>query len=189
MGLSRATLTTIAKRTGFPVKAAWVAGHGAMGDVAGVMLHHTATKDSIPGDFPTLGVVTKGRPGLAGPLCNFGLGRSGTIYLVTEGRAFHAGVGAYKGITTGNSRFLGIEAENGGTGNPWPAVQLDAYQRLVASILFSLGRNTDWDIRHALWALPEGRKVDAKGFTMRDFDARVKAMLARPATINRNFHG
>jgi N-acetylmuramoyl-L-alanine amidase len=186
MGMSRNQLKAIATMTGFPVREAWVSGHGPMGTVQGVMLHHTGTKDSSPGDFPTLRVVQRGRPDLDGPLCNYGLGRSGTIYLVTEGRAYHAGPGKWMGITAGNSHFLGIEAENGGTGNPWPAVQLDAYQRLVASILHALGRNTNWDVRHADWALPAGRKVDTKGFTMNNFDAKVKQMLAAPATINRH---
>jgi hypothetical protein len=188
MGLTRNHLTAIAKRTGFPVKAAWVDGHGPMGQVVGVMLHHTATSDSAPGDMPTLRILQEGRPDLSGPLCNYGLGRSGTIYLVTEGLAFHAGPGKWMDVTLGNTQFLGIEGENAGSGKPWPAIQLDAYQRLVASILFALGRDTNWDVRHAAWALPEGRKVDTQGFTMHDFDARVKAMLAKPATINRNFH-
>ena len=185
MGMSRAQLKGIATMTGFPVREAWVSGHGPMGNVQGVVLHHTGTKDSAPGDFPSLKVVQRGRSDLAGPLCNYGLGRSGTIYLITEGRAYHAGPGQWMGITAGNSHFLGIEAENGGTGSAWPAVQLDAYQRLVASILHALGRDTNWDVRHADWAEPAGRKVDTKGFTMSSFDAKVKQMLAHPASINR----
>jgi len=188
MGLTRGHLTAIAKRTGFPVKAAWTDGHGPMGQVAGVMLHHTATSAAAAGDFPSLRIVREGRPDLSGPLCNYGLGRSGTIYLVSDGLAFHAGPGKWMDVTAGNTQFLGIEAENDGSGKPWPAIQLDAYQRLVASILFALGRDTNWDVRHAAWALPVGRKVDTQGFTMHDFDAKVKAMLAKPATINRNFH-
>lgn len=185
MGLTRDHMAKIAKRTGFPVRAAWVDGHGQMGQVVGVMLHHTATPDSAEGDFPTLRIVRQGRSDLPGPLCNYGLGRSGTIYLISNGVAFHAGAGSWKGVTSGNTHFLGIEAENAGSGRPWPAVQLDAYQRLVASILHALGRNTDWDVRHATWA--PTRKIDTAGFTMSEFDDRVRAMLARPRTINRNF--
>lgn len=186
MGLSRATLQTIAIRTGYPVRASWVAGHGTMGTVCGAILHHTATPDSVVGDYPSLRVVRDGRSDLPGPLANFGLGRSGTIYLITEGIAWHAGFGAYKGITDGNGHFLGIEGESAGKGE-WTVAQRDAYPRLVASILHTLGRNTDWDIRHALWALPPGRKIDTQGLDMSVFDARVHAMLAEPATINRNY--
>lgn len=192
MGLTRENLQTIAVRTGYPTRAAWVAGHGTMGTVLGPMLHHTGTPQSAAGDYPSLRVVTQGRTDLRGPLCNFGLGRSGTIYLVTEGIAWHAGVGAYRGVTDGNGHFLGIEAEHPGLASQlWPLAQADAYRRLVASILLFLGRTTDWDIRHALWALPPGRKVDHVQTTnlpsMADFDARVRLMLARPETINRNW--
>lgn len=192
MGLTRADLTAIATRTGYPVRAAWVPGHGTMGTVQGVILHHTATPQSAAGDYPSLNVVTKGRTGLPGPLCNFGLGRSGTIYLVTEGIGYHAGVGAWKGITDGNGHFLGIEAEHPGIASqPWPAAQVDAYMRLTASILAFLGRTTDWDLRHADWAEPPGRKVDivlTTGITnMTDFDSKVRALLAAPAKINRNW--
>lgn len=188
MGLSRANLQLIATRTGYPVKAAWVPGHGTMGTVAGVILHHTATPDSAPGDFPSLNVVSKGRSDLPGPLCNYGLGRSGTVYLISEGIAWHAGPGSYQGIADGNGHFLGIEAEYPGTGRTWSPVQLDAYRRLVASILFFLGKNTDWDLRHALWATPPGRKIDTNGFDMaRDFDLYVTRMLQNPPSINRNW--
>lgn len=195
MGLSRETLTRIATRTGYPVRAAWVTGHGTMGTVVGVVMHHTATARTAAGDYPSLTVVTKGRTGLPGPLCNFGLGRSGTIYLVTEGIAYHAGVGSWQGITDGNGHFLGIEAEHSGLSTEaWPAAEADAYRRLVASILYELKRDTNWDVRHADWAEPPGRKVDfirqpaLTGVeSMTQFDSAVKAMLANPATINKNY--
>ena len=187
MGLNRTQLTEIAKSTGYPVKAAWVEGHGEMGEVEGVVLHHTGSSDSIPGDYPTLRVVTEGRPGLDGPLCNFGIGRSGTIYLISEGVGWHAGVGEFRGITKGNSRFLGIEAESGGAG-VWSEELLDSYARLTAAILHYIGKDASWAIRHAEWALPKGRKNDTAGIDMAKFRAKVTAMLAKPETINRNYN-
>lgn len=192
MGLSRADLTMIATRTGYPVRAAWTPGHGTMGTVQGVLMHHTATPQSAVGDYPSLRVVTEGRTGLAGPLCNLGLGRSGTIYLVTEGIAWHAGVGEYEGFTDGNGHFLGIEAEHSGSpSQPWPVEQADAYVRLVASILYFLNRDTTWDLRHATWALPPGRKTDIVLTpsipTMPIFDAKVRVLLAVPDRINRHW--
>lgn len=60
------------------------------GDVTGFMWHHTG--DDAP-DSADLKVVTEGRSGLPGPLCNFGLADDGTVYLVAAGAANHAGGG------------------------------------------------------------------------------------------------
>src|SRR5215472_12378566 len=113
-------------------------GTAEMGVVRGVMCHHTAGAST--GNMPSLGVVTNGRPDLPGPLSQLCLGRDGTFFVVAAGRSNHAGIGNWQGITTGNTNFIGIEAENTGetTGpnaDPWPAVQLDAYRRGVAAIL------------------------------------------------------
>ena len=113
-------------------------GHGNMGTVKGVMCHHTV--GPLTGNMPSLNVITKGRPGLSGPLAQIGLGRDGTCYVIAAGRAYHAGSGNWQGYTRGNSNFIGIEAENTGydrgpRADPWPEVQLDAYQRCVAAIL------------------------------------------------------
>lgn len=186
MGLTWDQLVAIAVRTGYPVRTNRRAGQGVMGTIYGTGLHHTGTPASAPGDYPSLGIVSDGRSDLRGSLCNYGLGRSGTIYPVTEGVAWHFGVGSWAGIADGNGHFLGIEAENPGDSR-WPAAQLDAYQRLVASILSFSGRSTDWDVRHLDFATPTGRKVDPAGINMTTFDGRVNAMLANPATINRNY--
>ena len=97
----------VAEQTGWRTR-----GHGDMGTVSGVMCHHTA--GPLSGNMPSLGVITNGRPGLAGPLSQLGLGRDGTYYVVAAGRCSHAGGGNWQGITTGNSSFIGIEAENTG---------------------------------------------------------------------------
>lgn len=192
MPWSRDRIAKVAERTGYPVHAAWVKGHGTMGEIMGCILHHTATPNSyMPNaDIPTLKVLREGRSDLAGPLCNFGLARSGAIWLITDGLGWHAGPGEYRGVTLGATHFLGIEAENGGRGattDPWPPAQLDSYQRLVASILYEKGdKDTTWDIRHARWAKPVGRKTDTAGFDMTAFDQKVQAMLDDPRTINRN---
>lgn len=192
MGWSRDTLVKVAARTGYPVKLAWVDGHGEMGDIVGAMEHHTGTPNSYmaSSDMPTLKILREGRSDLPGPLCNSGLGRSGTHYLVSNGIGWHAGPGSYRGVTSGNSRFWGIEAENGGRGatvDPWPAEQLDSYTRLVASIHYELGyKDTTWNIRHATWALPAGRKVDTQGFSQTEFDRKVQRLLDNPRLINKN---
>ncbi|MDQ0320358.1 hypothetical protein QO002_002496 [Pararhizobium capsulatum DSM 1112] len=106
-------------------------GRAEMGRVRGVMCHHTGS--SGLGNMPTLGMLKTGRGGqnpLPGPLSQLGLGRDGTYYIVAAGRANHAGGGNWRTLTTGNSSFIGIEAENGGTrADKWPDVQMDVCGR------------------------------------------------------------
>src|SRR5215468_10742051 len=55
-------------------------GRGDVGETLGVICHHTAGgKD---GNMPSLGVLINGRPDLAGPLAQLGLGRDGTFYVI-----------------------------------------------------------------------------------------------------------
>src|SRR5262249_61505910 len=103
-------------------------GRGDIGPVKGVMCHHTAGPPT--GIMPSLGIVTNGRPDLPGPLAQLCLGRDGTYFVVAAGRANHAGVGNWQGLSRGNSSFIGIEAENTGhisgpKADPWPTVQMD----------------------------------------------------------------
>lgn len=156
-------------------------GRGPMGTVRGVMCHHTAGPKA--GIMPSLKVITDGRPGLAGPLSQLGLGRDGTWFVVAAGRASHAGAGSWKGITAGNSSFIGIEAENMGTAaDPWPAVQMDAYRRGVAAILDKLGADVSMCCGHKEYALPRGRKPDPS-FDMDDFRKGVAAILDGTAPV------
>ena len=150
-------------------------GHGDMGTVRGVICHHTAGPKN--GNMPSLGIVTNGRPGLDGPLAQLGLGRDGTFFIIAAGRASHAGAGKWEGITSGNSSFIGIEAENTGLANdhPWPAVQMDAYARGVAAILQHIGAGSIMAAGHLEYALPVGRKPDPS-FSVGDRAARIQAM-------------
>lgn len=158
-------------------------GHGNVGTIKGVMCHHTAGPRH--GNMPSLGVITTGRQGLSGPLSQLGLGRDGTYFIVAAGRAFHAGEGNWQGITTGNSSFIGIEAENTGhadgpLADPWPAVQIDAYERGVAVILKKIGANAIMCCGHKEYALPNGRKPDPI-FSMPTFRSHVAAIMAGTA--------
>jgi hypothetical protein len=154
-------------------------GRAEMGTAKGVMCHHTS--GSPRGIMPSLGVITDGRPDLPGPLAQLGLGRDGTFFVVAAGRCNHAGRGMWQGISTGNSNFIGIEAENTGGGNdPWPAVQLDAYRRGVAAILTKINANAIMCCGHKEYALPHGRKDDPS-FDMNDFRTQVASIMAGTA--------
>jgi N-acetyl-anhydromuramyl-L-alanine amidase AmpD len=145
-----------------------------MGTVRGILLHHTAGPKT--GNMPSLGVVTNGRQDLAGPLCNYALGRDGTVYCVAAGRAFHAGRGSWHGITAGNSELIGVEAENAGDGQVWPDVQIDAYVRLCAAVLKHIGADPIMAVGHREFALPKGRKIDPL-FDMNAFRLQVATVL------------
>ena len=174
----------VAEQPGFRTR-----GRGDVGVIKGVICHHTA--GSRTGNMPSLGVVTNGRADLPGPLSQLCLGRDGTFFVVAAGRANHAGAGNWQGITTGNSSFIGIEAENTGhtsgpNADPWPAIQLDAYRRGVAAILTKVRANALMCCGHKEYALPVGRKPDPT-FDMVDFRLHVAAIMAgtapRPSVI------
>ncbi|MEG3166519.1 glycoside hydrolase family protein [Sphingomonas sp. PB2P19] len=134
-------------------------GRGVMKTVRGVMCHHTGNPN--PGNMPTLEILKRGRRDLRGPLGNLGVGRDGTFYVIAAGRANHAGQGRAAGLTTGNSSFIGIEAEHSGKpADPWPAAQIEAYQRGCAALLKHIGAEADMCIAHKEFALPVGRKID-----------------------------
>lgn len=145
-----------------------------------VVCHHTATPKAAKGDLPTQKILIEGRPDLPGPLCQIGLGRNGTVYVVASGKANHAGKGAWRG-TTSSAKTIGIEAENPGDGSPWPDKQMTAYVQLVAVLLRGIGQNFERVAGHKEWALPAGRKTDPT-FDMAAFRSRVHAlMLPTPA--------
>lgn len=137
-------------------------GHGGFRVLEGVVGHHTGTAESARGDYPTLRVVRDGRSDLVGPLCNYGLGRSGAIYVVAAGVAWHAGASAHQGFVDLNDEFLGIEAESAGGGR-WTSDQLVVYPRLVRSILDYIRRPMTRYASHRTIATPRGRKDDPRG--------------------------
>src|SRR5690625_1279181 len=101
-------LATVARRTGYPVKevSGWRSrGSSSYNRPKSIIVHHTAS-GARSGNAASLNVVTYGRPGLSGPLCQLLLARDGTIYVVASGRANHAGrVSASK---YSNSNSIGI---------------------------------------------------------------------------------
>jgi N-acetyl-anhydromuramyl-L-alanine amidase AmpD len=158
-------------------------GRDDVGTIKGVICHHTAGAKT--GNMPSLGVVTNGRPDLPGPLSQLCLGRDGTYFVVAAGRSNHAGGGNWQGITTGNSSFIGIEAENTGqtsgpNADPWPAIQMDAYRRGVAAILTKIKANAIMCCGHREYALPVGRKPDPT-FDMDAFRRDVAAIMSGTA--------
>lgn len=148
-----------------------------------ILVHHTAS-GAQSGNFPSQNVVVNGRPGLPGPLCQFLLGRDGTVRLVAAGYANHAGYGDIDGIgipaNSANTYAYGIEAENNGVGEPWSRAQLNAYYRLCAALLKWMGRkDVERVFGHKEWT---SRKIDPAGLNMDNFRSRVQdALRAGPS--------
>lgn len=176
-------LVDAARLTGYPVVEVngWrTRGHGGFRAVEGVVLHHTADG---PGEYPSLNIVTNGRSDLAGPLCNLGIGRSGTIYVVAAGAAWHAGASAWAGFTDLNDEFIGIEAESRGTQDDWTPEERDCYVRLVAALLYYLHRDASRACGHLECALPHGRKIDPAFIDLNRFREDVQRLLADPLRL------
>lgn len=160
---------------------------GRMGDVRGVMLHHTGTPNPRRYNMPTLRVLTEGvvqsnNRRIPGPLAHLGLGLDGTYYVIAAGRCNHAGSGEWRGITMGNSHFIGIEADHPGTASePWPDVQLDAYRRGVAALLKHAGLKAHACMGHKEYA--PSRKIDPISIDLDHFRSDVAALMAGRGVI------
>ncbi|MFJ4010308.1 N-acetylmuramoyl-L-alanine amidase [Streptomyces sp. NPDC090026] len=160
---------------------------GPWGPVHGVMIHHTVTS----GTSKTVRICEDGYSGLPGPLCHGVIAKDGTVYLVGNGRANHAGRGdddvlraviAEKPLphdneanTDGNTRFYGFECENLGDGkDPWPKKQLEAIERVSAAICRAHGWHAPSVIGHREW---QPGKIDPKGFSMSGMRQRIAERL------------
>lgn len=148
-----------------------------------IIAHHTAS-NAKSGNFASESVVTYGRSDLPGPLCQFLLGRDGTVKIISLGYSNHAGYGGPRaGVPKdqGNTYSFGIEAENNGIGEKWSKEQLNAYYRLCAALL-------DWmnidDVNkvfgHKEWT---SRKIDPAGINMDNFRAQVKKAMSQGPSV------
>lgn len=167
----------------------------AFGPVHGVMIHHTVTK----GTKNTVDICWKGYPGLPGPLCHGVIAKDGTVYLISGGRANHAGAGdpdvhnavinedygdtpppsdihdGEAGGVDGNDCFYGFECENLGDGkDPWPDEQLDAIERVSAAICRFYKWTAKSVIGHKEWS---DWKSDPRGFSMVEMRNRIQTRL------------
>lgn len=160
----------------------------------GIIIHHTAGKND-------LNIVINGRPDLPGPLCNAYFDRDAPyrVTLVSGEAANHAGPGssrvldevrqgvaagpdaATRGLTdntSGNRYFYGFECENLGTGAEiWPFEQMRSMVLSAAAICRYHGWTAGRVIGHREWTR---RKIDPRGFTMKDFRAAVQSVLDSP---------
>ncbi|MDQ0945422.1 peptidoglycan-binding protein [Streptomyces sp. V1I1] len=160
---------------------------GPWGPMHGVMIHHTVTS----GTQNSVDICYNGHSSLPGPLCHGVIAKDGTVHMVGNGRANHAGLGDddvlravinetalpadNEANTDGNRYFYGFECVNLGNGkDPWPAAQLEAIEKASAAICRAHGWSYRSVIGHKEW---QPGKVDPRGFTMDSMRARIKARL------------
>lgn len=152
-------------------------GHGDMGDIRGVLTHHTGgggANDWI--------VVRDGRPDLAGPLAQLTLERDGSFRVIAAGECWHAGPADNQaianrvrcGIQEGNYHLVGIEGVSNGT--TWTDAQRREYPKGVAAILRATGLGAERMLGHKEWA--PSRKPDPGNTDMNVFRADVARILA-----------
>ena len=167
-------LATVLRARGLDVveAAGWTSrGHGPMLGVETVVCHHTA--GPATGDPPSLRTVIDGRPGLAGPLANLYLSRSGAWYTVAAGKAWHAG--AVLQPSYSNDYAVGIEAEATGTAS-WPPAQYESFAIGCAALAAHYGLPVERVMGHKEVCAPPGRKIDPN-FAMEPFRALIAHYL------------
>lgn len=170
-------------------------GHGGWGPMNGVMIHHTG--GSPPGDAS---VVWSGRSDLPGPLAQGYASKDGSVVMMANGRANHAGGGSpavlaavvaersplpathyhegSAGAVDGNAHFYGLEISNlGSDKDPYPAAQYDAAVRWAAAIC----RFHKWSARSVIGHKEWSDWKSDPSFDMTKFRADVAACLAARA--------
>lgn len=152
----------------------------------GVLCHHTATrKTSLIA--AVLRLLIEGRADLPGPLCQIGLGRDGTVYLIAAGRGNHAGDSKSVGTVAagdGNSLYIGIEAFNDGVGEPWLPIQYEAYVLLCAVLSLEVTGNSANTVAGHKETSVTG-KIDPT-FNMSVFRQRVANKMGQLRTLAAN---
>jgi len=170
---------------------------GPWGPMHGVMIHHTVTT----GTASSVDLCYNGYSGLPGPLCHGVIAKDGTVHLVGNGRANHAGNGDEDVLEAvvkelalpvddeanvdGNRHFYGFECVNlGDNKDPWPEAQVEAIARSAAAICRAHGWSERSVIGHSEW---QPGKIDPRGpigkrggpaLTMNLIRARVAQLLA-----------
>jgi peptidoglycan hydrolase-like protein with peptidoglycan-binding domain len=153
----------------YPVKGWETRGRPYTFAPVGVMIHHTAGKNSLR-------IITNGRKGLPGPLSQFLISKSGRVYLVSQGYCNHAGTGSSsvlnytrkdiaprgraksRGNINGNRHYWGIEVENLGNGSdPYTEAQIRSLEALSAFLCKRAGWTENRVIHHKEWTR---RKID-----------------------------
>lgn len=156
-------------------------------DPKGILTHHTGSKGV--GAHPSLGIVTRGRPDLPGPLAHTLTARTGVVWIIAAGRCNHAGVAHRSGPVAagdGNAVLVGNEVDTSGF-QEMPTVQRDAAVLVAAAVLRHLGQDASWARLHAetsitgKWDLGEhGHTISGPGWRREVADQLAHLLPAKP---------
>lgn len=122
--------------------------------------HHTASTASVNND---LQYMIHNSPDA--PIGNMLLDRSGVVWPIAAGAANTQGKGGPTSFSRGtcpldqgNTHLWGVEAANGGTGEAWPQIQIDAYFLVNRVLAEMFGNQVDDLVTHQGYA--PSRKID-----------------------------
>jgi hypothetical protein len=157
---------------------------GTMGDIWGVLIHHTGN------DRETVAGIRDGRSDLSGPLSQCLITPDGKCHLIAVGPCNHAGIGSYPGIGTnnGNQRLIGFECAwptiradgSYDPGQRWPDAQIITMRDATAAVLKKLGVDSSHTIGHKEWATqPPNVKWDPGNMDMNWWRGEVAKAIAR----------
>lgn len=130
----------------------------ASGEPHVVIVHHTA---SVADPDDDAYYIAEGSD--IAPIANLLLDRTGVWWVLAAGACNHAGSGGPRGdvpVDSCNTRSIGVEAANAGTGEPWPKVQTDSYVAGVAALIRHYGIHVGDCWGHVEWT---DRKIDPAG--------------------------
>jgi len=154
---------------------------GQMGDIWGVMIHHTGNSRE------RVEVIRDGvnQPGgfLPGPLSQCLIKPDGKCHLVAVGPCNHAGIGSYPGLgaNNGNQRLIGFECAwptiradgSFDRAERWPDAQIITMRDAAAAVVKRLGYGADRVIGHKEYAGAAQGKWDPGNIDMGWFRGEV----------------
>lgn len=134
---------------------------GYDGGPVAVFWHHTASAGDGASDAHYCTFVSDDRP-----VCNVVVGRDGVVHVCAAGATNTNGKGGPHTLPDGttipadgaNSRVIGMELSNGGTGQIYPVCQVDAAFGVSLACARAYGLAADAVVTHAEWA--PSRKID-----------------------------
>jgi hypothetical protein len=143
---------------------------GDFAELMAVGVHHTASSTTPERDLGWMYLNSPDRPignGLLDRTGKFTLGAVRATNTQGKGGPYLTSRGVIP-LNAGNSRMFSIEAANNGTGEPWPAAQMDTYVKLCACLVECISETTPGRalqvgdiVAHFEWA--PGRKFDPAG--------------------------